>query len=88
MPGSPLSTTDQFHNNIDTTDSPPVYRLPYGKSPSELRAIKTELQRMLTLGIIRPSHLAWEAPCLLVRKPLENGLPQPPRFVVDYRAPN
>ena len=41
---------------------------------------------MPALNIIRPSHPAWGAPCILVRKPLEKGLPQPPRFVVDYRG--
>ena len=43
---------------------------------------------MLALNIIRPSHSAWGAPYTLVRKPLEKGLPQPPRFVVDYRGLN
>ena len=41
---------------------------------------------MPALNIIRPSHPAWGAPCILVRKPLEKGLSQPPRFVVDYRG--
>ena len=43
---------------------------------------------MLKLHIIRPSFSTWGAPCILVRKPLEKGLPQPPRFVVDYRGLN
>ena len=77
-----------FTHNINTGDSPPVYRLPYRKSPAEQSAIKTELERMLELDIIRPSHSAWGAPCILVRKPLEKGRPQPPRFVVDYRGLN
>ena len=51
-------------------------------------AIKQELGRMLKLNIIHPSTSAWGAPCILVRKPLEKGKPQPPRFVVDYRALN
>ena len=43
---------------------------------------------MLKLHIIRPSFSTWGAPCILVRKPLAKGLPQPPRFVVDYRGLN
>ena len=43
---------------------------------------------MLKMKIIQPSKSEWGAPCILVRKPLENGLPQPPRFVVDYRGLN
>ena len=43
---------------------------------------------MLKMKIIQPSKSEWGALCILVRKPLENGLPQPPRFVVDYRGLN
>ena len=88
LPGSELTPITGFHHNIDTGDSPPVYRLPYRKSPSELAAIKDELQKMLKLHILRPSFSSWGAPCILVQKPLEKGLPQPPRFVVDYRGLN
>ena len=88
LPGSELSTITGFYHNIPTGDSPPVYRLPYWKSPSELAAIKDELQKMLQLHIIRPSFSSWGAPCILVRKPQEKGLPQPSRFVVDYSGLN
>ena len=88
LPNSPLSTIKGFYHNINTGESPPVYRLPYRKSPAELAAIKEELERMVKLKIIQPSHSPWGAPCILVRKPLEKGKPQPPRFVVDYRALN
>ena len=60
----------------------------YRKSPEELLAIKNELQYMVKLKIIQTSKSEWGAPCILVRKPLENGLPQPPRFLVDYRGLN
>ena len=88
LPNSPLTAIKGFYHNINTGDAPPVYKLPYRKSPAELCAIKEELQRMLRLNIIRPSHSPWGAPCILVRKPLEKGKPQPPRFVVDYRGLN
>ena len=88
IPGSPLGIIKGFYHNIDTGESPPVYKLPYRKSPAELLAIKAELERMLAPNIIRPSHSAWGAPCILVRKPLEKGLPQPPRFVVAYHGLN
>ena len=44
LPGTPLGTVKGFPHNIDTGDSPPVYQLPYKKSPVELCAIKNELQ--------------------------------------------
>ena len=88
LAGAPLTPIRGFHHNIDTGDSPPVHKLPYRKSPSELCAIKAELERMIKLGIVNESKSAWGSPCILVRKPLEKGKPQPPRFVVDYRGLN
>ena len=88
LPGTPLGTIKGFYHNIDTGGSPPLYQLAYRKSPSELCAIKNELQRMLSMNIIQPSHSSYGSPCILVRKPLEKGQPQPLRFVVDYRRLN
>ena len=75
IPGSPLGIIKGFYHKINTGESPPVYKLPYCKSPAELLAIKAELEQMLALNIIRPSHSALGAPCILVWKPLEKGLP-------------
>ncbi|KAL9964122.1 hypothetical protein ACROYT_G027706 [Oculina patagonica] len=88
LPGSPRRAVKEFEHRIDTADAPPIYRHPYKKSPEELRAIKTEIERMLKLKIIQPSHSEWGSPCILVRKPPEMGKLQPPRFVVDYRRLN
>ena len=88
LPTSPLYPIKGFYHDIDTGDSPPVYKLPYRKSPAELQAIKNELERMLRLRIIEPSHSPWGVPRILVHKLLENGKPQPPRFVIDYRGLN
>ena len=38
LPNAPLSTVHGFQHNIHTGDAPPVYRLPYRKSPAELLA--------------------------------------------------
>ena len=88
LPGAELRPVTGFHHNIYTGDSPPVYHMPYRKSPAEFTAIKDELKRMLKMHIIQPSHSEWGAPCTLVRKPSEKGVPQPPHFVVDYRGLN
>ena len=77
LPGSPLGIVKGFYRNIDTGTSPPMDKLPYQKSFSEMCAIKQELERMLKLNIIQPSASAWGAPCILVRKPLEKGSPSP-----------
>ena len=88
LPGTPLGTIKGFYHNINTRDSPPVYQLPYRKSPAELSAIKNELQRMLSLNIIKPSHSPYGSLCILVCKPLEKSKAQPPWFVMDYRRLN
>ena len=59
IPGSPLGIIKGFYHNIDTGESPPIYKLPYRKSKAELLAIKAELEQMLALNIICPSHSAW-----------------------------
>ena len=43
---------------------------------------------MLSRNIIQPNHSPYGSPCILVRKPLEKGRPQPLRFVVDCRHLN
>ena len=43
---------------LTTGGSPPVYRLPHRMSSAELAAIKTEIERMLKLEVIRSSHSA------------------------------
>ena len=88
LPGAPLGTIHGFGHNIPTGDATPIHHLPYRKSPSELQAIKEEIQRMLQLSIIEPSRSAWGSPCILIRKPPEPGNPRPLRFVVDYRSLN
>ena len=88
LPGSSLGEVQGFQHHIDTEDALPVYKYLYRKSPEELLAIKNELQRMLKMKIIQPSKSEWGAPCILVRKPLKNGMQQPPRFVVDYKCLN
>ena len=88
LPGAELRPVTGFHHNISTGDSPPIYRIAYRKSPAELTAIKDELKRMLKMHIIQLSRSEWGAPCILARKPPEKGVPQPPRFVVDYQGLN
>ena len=62
LPGSQLGTIKGYDHHTATGDSHVVYRLPYGKSPSKLAAIKDELQKMPRLHIIRPSFPPGEPP--------------------------
>ena len=49
LPHTPLTVIPGHEHRILTGDAAPSYQLPYRKSPSELSAIKTELERMLKL---------------------------------------
>ena len=77
VPGSPLGEIKGFEHSIETGDATPIYKSPYRKSPKELKAIRDEIERMLTLKIIQPSKSEWGSPVILVRKPPEKGKPQP-----------
>ena len=55
LPGAPLGMIHRFDRSIPKGDATPIHHLPYRKSPSELQAIKEEIQRMLHLSIIKPS---------------------------------
>ena len=88
LPGSPLNEIRGFTHFINTGNARPIYRLPCKKSPEEIKALRDEIEHMLTMQIIQPSNSAWGAPCILVRKPLGKGKPVPPRFVVDCRSLN
>ncbi|KAL9952627.1 hypothetical protein ACROYT_G039903 [Oculina patagonica] len=61
---------------------------PTRKAQRNSEELKTDIERMLKLKIIQPSHSEWGSSCILVRKPPEKGKLQPPRFVVDYRRLN
>ena len=87
FPGALLHPIKGFHHDIHTGDAPPVYRMPYRKSPPELAAIKEQL-KMLQMHIIKPSHSQWKASCIVVRKPPEKGVYQPPHFVVHCHGLN
>ena len=57
-------------------------------SSSEIQAVRNQIDAMLKQDIIRPSKSPSGAPAIRVRRKDLQGKPQPPRFVVDYRALN
>ena len=74
-----LGTVKGFYHNIDTSTSPPMYKLLYSKSFSEMHVIKQELERMLKLNIIQPSTSAWRGTLYLCSEtPIEREAPTPP----------
>ena len=52
-------------------------------APTELKELKTQLQKLLDKGFIRPSVFPWGAPVLFVKK--KDGTL---RMCIDYRQIN
>ena len=88
LPGAPFRGVASPEHTIDTGDASPQYQPPFAQSPAQLQIVKTEIQNMLTQGILEPSSSPWGAPCLLAKKKPENGILVPPRLVYDYRRLN
>lgn len=63
----------------------PPYRKQYRMSPAEREEIDKQIQRLLRLGHIQPSHSPFGAPVLVVPKPRSPG---EWRLVYDYRELN
>ena len=61
----------------------PISKAPYQMAPTKLKELKTQLQELLDLGFIRPSHSPWGAPVLFVKK--KDGSM---RMCIDYRELN
>ncbi|UYV69302.1 K02A2.6-like [Cordylochernes scorpioides] len=78
-----FSTTSNVKHKIDTSDSRPIKQRPYRVSPVERRAIQSEVDKMIKMGIVQPSESPWSSPVVLVKKKDGSW-----RFCVDYRKLN
>lgn len=78
-----LGRTRNLIHQIDTGDAKPFRQRQYLMSPYMLQHLNAELDKMLALDVIEPSHGAWSSPVLLVKK--KNG---DFRFCFDGRTLN
>ena len=101
LPGAPLRRIHgtEHHNGVRVLDGIfnaknqtrfslcaglPAHRM----SSSEIQAVRNQIDAMLKQDIIRPSKSPSGAPAIRVLRKDLQGKPQPPHFVVDYRALN
>jgi hypothetical protein len=78
-----VAPEQQFFHRIDTGDARPVTQKPYKLSYAQAVWLKGELDRLLQLGVIRPSSSPWMSPVVIVPKP-NGGF----RLCVDMRLLN
>lgn len=81
--GARLGRTTILEHVIDTGDAPPIKQRHYPVSPNIAKFINTELDEMLRLGVVEPSHSAWSSPIVVVKK--HSGAY---RFCIDFRKVN
>lgn len=78
-----LGKTTALQHRIDVGTATPVKQRHHFVSPAILEILHTEVDRMLSRGIIEESTSAWSSPVLVVKKP--DGKK---RFCLDCRAVN
>jgi len=71
------------HAIVTPTDAVPIRAQPYRTGPFKRQIIADQINKMLKLKVIEPSHSAWASPVVILSK--KNGKA---RFCVDCRRPN
>lgn len=75
--------TDLVEHDIELTEEKPIKLRAYRTSPRQAEILKTEIKRMLDLGIIKEGVSDFTSPMILVEAPGKD-----PRPCIDYRHLN
>lgn len=78
-----LGKTSFLQHVINTGGAQPIKQRHYPVSPAVQTEMYAELDRMLSLGVIEPSHSPWNSPIVMVRKHCGKA-----RLCLDSRAVN
>ena len=70
-------------HDIDVENHTPIKQHFYRTSPDKLAIMRSEIDAMLRMGVIKPSKSEWASPMILVKKPNNEWRP-----CVDYRKVN
>jgi transposase InsO family protein len=86
--GEALTFTNQIKHSIKTHDEIPVYTKTYRYPFIHREEVRSQIEKMLEQGIIRPSDSAWSSPIWVVPKKVDASGKQKWRLVVDFRKLN
>ena len=75
--------TDIICHDVDVGSASPIKQHPYRMNMFKLAHLRSEIEYMLTNGIIEPSFSNWSSPCILVPKADKTY-----RFCSDFRKVN
>lgn len=84
----PLSFTNEIKHKINLTEDKPIYTKSYRFPEIHKNEVKTQIDKMLSQGIIRPSTSPWSSPIWIVPKKLDSSGKRKWRIVIDYRKLN
>jgi len=82
LPGLPPDRDVEFKIEL-LPGTAPISRRPYRMPPNEIAKLKTQLNELLKIGLIRPSSSLWGCPAIFVKKK-DHSL----CMCVDYRPLN
>ena len=66
-----IGTTNLLTYKMEMEEGPPIRSRPYRLSPAESQVMKKEIDKLVRLGVLRPSTSEWSSPLLLIKK--KNG---------------
>jgi len=82
----PLGRVIGVEHKIDLNSDKPIKMKSYRYSPEDCDFLKSQVDNMLSQGLIKRADSPYSAPVMVVRQPFRES--QPRRLVIDYRMLN